>query len=137
MTRDTYFLPPWWRTAALVLGLGFAANGLFMLAAPADWYLAIPGVIDTGPPNRHFIGDIGGAYLASGLGLGLAARWALLAPGASLVAAAFHGLHSLVHVTDAFAGRCSPGRALADIGPVHGPTLLCLLLAVVAIRRRL
>jgi hypothetical protein len=34
---------------ALVLGIGLAANGLIMLVVPAEWYAAVPGVVDTGP----------------------------------------------------------------------------------------
>ncbi len=41
-----------------------------MLVAPEDWYLAVPGVTDTGPFNQHFVRDIeliflllGGAFL--------------------------------------------------------------------------
>ena len=34
---------------AALLGLGGIANGLMMLAAPMDWYFAVPGVTSTGP----------------------------------------------------------------------------------------
>lgn len=33
---------------ASLLGAGLAANGLYMLAAPAAWYFAVPGVTTTG-----------------------------------------------------------------------------------------
>jgi hypothetical protein len=33
---------------ALMLGIGLAANGLIMLVVPAEWYAAVPGIIDTG-----------------------------------------------------------------------------------------
>jgi hypothetical protein len=46
-----------------MLGLGLAVNGLVMLGFPADWYPTVPGVIDVGPFNAHFIRDIGVAYL--------------------------------------------------------------------------
>lgn len=132
----TETMPRWWRLVALILGLGLAANGLFMLADPMHWYITVPGVVDTGPPNRHFISDIGGAYLASALGLVAGALWPRLAAGATLVAAVFHGLHSWVHVMDATAGRCSPAQAALDIGPVHLPTATIVVLAIVALRRK-
>jgi hypothetical protein len=48
---------------AAVLGLGAAANGLFMLISPAKWYFAVPGVTTTGPFNQHFVRDIGLIFL--------------------------------------------------------------------------
>jgi hypothetical protein len=54
---------------AWILGLGLAANDLAMLADPADWYAIVPGVIDTGSLNPHFVRDIGAAYLVCGGGL--------------------------------------------------------------------
>ena len=51
----------------LVAAVTAAANGLFMLAKPLDWYVFIPTVVTTGPPNAHFIRDIGLAYAGSGL----------------------------------------------------------------------
>ena len=136
MEQTIMALPRWWRLLALVLGLGLAVNGLFMLADPMNWYITVPGVVDTGPPNRHFIGDIGGAYLATSLGLIGGALWPRLAAGGAMVAAIFHLVHSWVHLMDAAAGRCSPAQAVADIGPVHIPTLLILLLAITALRRK-
>ncbi len=32
---------------ATVLGLASAANGLFILISPANWYVAVPGVTTT------------------------------------------------------------------------------------------
>lgn len=119
-----------------VLGLGFIANGLFMLAAPYDWYLAVPGVPDTGPPNRHFIGDIGGAYLASGIGLLAGLRWSMLMPGAVLATALFHGFHGLVHVMDGLAGRCTPIQLQFDPIAVGVPAILLILMAVSVVRGR-
>ncbi|TDP43370.1 hypothetical protein [Zavarzinia compransoris] len=129
-------IPSWLSVLTLVLGLGFVANGLFMLAAPFDWYLAVPGVSDTGPPNRHFIGDIGGAYLATGLGLLAGLRWPWLLPGTALAAALFHGFHALVHVLDGLAGRCTPVQLQLDPFAVGVPAVLLVILAVAAVRGR-
>jgi uncharacterized protein YjeT (DUF2065 family) len=54
---------------ASVLGLGLAANGLTMLAVPMSWYTMVPGVVDTGPFNLHFVRDIGVAYVVTGAAL--------------------------------------------------------------------
>ena len=54
---------------AWIIGAALAANGLFMLASPAAWYAAVPGVMLTGPLNPHFVRDIGGAYLVAGASL--------------------------------------------------------------------
>ncbi|HWU12376.1 MAG TPA: hypothetical protein VN157_00020, partial [Caulobacter sp.] len=50
-----------------------AINGAVMLLVPAWWYPRVPGVIETGPMNDHFVRDVGAAYLACALALG----WAL------------------------------------------------------------
>src|SRR3546814_15611012 len=51
----------------LIAAVTTIANGLFMLVKPLDWYVFVPTVVTTGPPNAHFIRDIGLSYLRSGL----------------------------------------------------------------------
>lgn len=116
------------RALALILGLGLAANGLLMLAAPAEWYATVPGVTDTGPFNAHFVRDIGVAYLVAGaalcwFALDLAAR------PAALAGAAFLALHALVHLWDAAAGREHAHQLLVDLPTVFLPPALALFLA--------
>ena len=82
-----------------VLGLLAAANGVFMLVAPAAWYAIVPGVPDTGPFNTHFIRDIAAAFLVAGGALVWCARDARARP-AALGSAAFFTLHALVHLGD-------------------------------------
>lgn len=53
-------------TVAIGLGLLLAANGLFMLADPVQWYAMVPGVPETGPFNPHFVRDIGAIYWSPG-----------------------------------------------------------------------
>lgn len=113
---------------ALILGLGLAANGLFMLAAPADWYVTVPGVVETGPFNAHFVRDIGVTYLVAGatlmwFALDLAAR------PAALAGAGFLALHALVHLWDAAAGREHPHQLLIDLPAVFLPPALALFIA--------
>ena len=85
------------RSLAILLGLGFLALGIDMLADPLGWYRATPGVSGTGPFNPHFVTDIALAFAASGaLWLGAASlpsRRAGLAAGASLWPALHAGYH--------------------------------------------
>jgi uncharacterized protein YjeT (DUF2065 family) len=111
-----------------ILGLGLAANGLFMLAAPADWYVTVPGVTETGPFNAHFVRDIGVAYLVAGATL----IWFALdraARPAALAGAAFLALHALVHVWDAAAGREHAHQLLIDRPSVFLPPALAIWIA--------
>jgi hypothetical protein len=47
---------------AWILGVALTVNGLAMLAAPAVWYAAVPGVSETGALNHHFIRDLGASW---------------------------------------------------------------------------
>jgi uncharacterized protein YjeT (DUF2065 family) len=114
---------------ASILGLGLASNGVWMLARPASWYLAIPGVTETGPANMHFIRDIGCAYLVAGLGLlWLVARPAVGWP-AAFAGGGFLALHAIVHAWDAAAGREQLAALKADLPTVFLPAAVALWLA--------
>jgi len=112
-----------------ILPLLLAANGLFMLLAPGQWYPAVPGVTETGPLNVHFVRDIGATYLASAVGL---AWWAARRPGgaaAVIPVAVFLGLHMLVHVFDALSGHHPGGDILRDFVGVYVPALIVIWIA--------
>ena len=116
------------KVLAAILGLLIAANGVFMLADPAAWYGAVPGVAATGPLNPHFVRDIGCAYLTSGGAL----IWFAVDARARLAAFAggvFLALHALVHLADAASGRETADRLLYDLLPVFVPAALALWLA--------
>jgi hypothetical protein len=124
------------RWIAIFLTIIFLGNGVVMLAAPYPWYLAIPGVIQTGPFNDHFVRDIGATYLACGIGTLLGALDLRRHAGAVAVAAGFQGVHAMIHVITPFCGRVLPWPLLArDFPGVFLPTLLTIWLAVVAFRR--
>ncbi len=113
---------------AWVLGIGLAANGLIMLAAPAEWYAMVPGVAGTGPFNAHFVRDIGVAYLVAGATL----LWSAVnraARSAALAGAAFLALHALVHLWDAAAGREHAHQLLVDLPSVFLPPALAIWIA--------
>lgn len=119
---------------AWILGIALAINGLAMLGWPEDWYQLMPGVPDTGPFNPHFVRDIGCAYLAAGAAL----IWFALRPAgrpAALIGAAFLGLHALVHLWDALAGREHVHNLLVDLPSVFLPPLLAFWIAIVRPRR--
>ena len=122
----------------LVAAVTTIANGLFMVAKPLDWYVFVPTVVTTGPPNAHFIRDIGLAYLGSGLILLYATadparRWR-----AALVGGLWLTLHGLLHIYEVAAGICGPATFWADAPAVLGqPALVIAALAILKFRARI
>ena len=120
------------RIIAAVLALVLAANAVFQLVLPLDWYDAVPGVPATGPFNPHFVRDIGAAYLVTAVGLGWFAwrsreGWPALTAGAL-----FLTLHAAIHVYDAV---CGP-RPFADFArDFVGVYLIAAVALVLALRR--
>jgi hypothetical protein len=113
---------------AWVLGIGLAANGLVMLAVPAAWYAAVPGVPETGPFNPHFIRDIGVAYFVAGVTFPWLAMRDAARPAAQ-AGAAFLALHAIVHLWDAAAGREHVHALLVDVPAVFLPPALAIWIA--------
>jgi len=109
------------RFLAALLGLGGAANGVFMLAAPALWYDSVPGLAHTGPFNAHFVSDIGVAYLVASAGL-TARAWRPRYWPAAVAGAAFMCGHATIHVFDIALERT--GNAGVDLWLVIAPALL-------------
>src|SRR5512139_567811 len=108
---------------AALVALG---NGLMMLADPFGWYDWVGTVKASGPPNRHFIRDIGLAYLVSGWllaygAINLPMRW-----GAALAGAAWLLMHGLLHVWEVGAGLCAPGIFWQEAPGTLGPPLIAL-----------
>ncbi|MBS0275594.1 MAG: hypothetical protein JSR55_14710 [Proteobacteria bacterium] len=81
-----------------LLGLFHLINGLWMLLAPEGWYAAVPGVTLEGPFNHHFIGDIGLAFIASGIGMMMSFRMGKTAAAFVLAGATWPTLHACFHV---------------------------------------
>jgi hypothetical protein len=114
-----------------------AINGAVMLLAPAWWYPRVPGVIQTGPLNDHFVRDIGAAYLACALAMG----WALKNParglGAAAASAAFLALHAGIHLITPFCGTTLPWPLLLrDFPGVFLPAIISLLVVRACYRRQ-
>lgn len=109
------------RVVAALLGIGGAANGAFMLAAPPLWYDSVPGLPHTGPFNPHFVSDIGVAYVVASLAL-LARAWRPRYWPAAVAGAAFMCGHATIHVFDIVLERT--GNAGVDVWLVIVPALL-------------
>jgi hypothetical protein len=115
--------------------LFLSVNGLFMLAAPAVWYVSIPGVTDTGFYNQHFIRDIGIIQLFLGLAFGIgmirSSRRVELWAGAT----AWLFAHAVFHLWEVAVGICSPSVLLRDFPAVSLPAIVGALLTLWAARR--
>jgi hypothetical protein len=109
------------RILAAMIGVGGAANGVFMLAAPPLWYDSVPGLAHTGPFNPHFVMDIGVAYLIASLAL-LARAWRPRYWPAAIAGAAFMIGHAIIHVLDIVSERT--GNASVDLWLVIVPAVL-------------
>ena len=51
-----------------IFGAITVGNALWMLLSSTSWFDFIPGVIDSGQMNQHFVRDVGIAYLLCGVG---------------------------------------------------------------------
>ena len=121
----------------LIAAITTIANGAFMLVKPLDWYVFVPTVITTGPPNAHFIRDIGLAYLGSGLILLYATANPALYWRAAAVGGLWLALHGLLHIYEVAAGICGPATFWADAPAVIGqPLLVIVALAIIFSRHK-
>ncbi len=119
------------RLGLVLLGLFHLGNGLFMIVAPDSWYAAVPGVIQTGPMNHHFIVDIGLAFAASGVGMIAGWRMDPTAATFALAGATFPALHALFHVWEWIADGipADPHILASDAVAVMGVSFLGFALA--------
>lgn len=112
------------------------ANGGYMIWDSYAWYQAVPGVKFTGPPNQHFIKDIGLAYLTVAIMLGYAARYPQgrwLAAVAGTMWLLFHGL---LHVYEVVTGACEPAVFWGDAPGTLGPPLLGIIALTILFARQ-
>lgn len=118
-------------------GIFSIANGGFMLIAPLDWYVFVPTLVTTGPPNAHFIRDIALAYVGSGILLLYAMMHPQLRWRAALVGVLWISLHGILHIYEVLAGICGPAVFWADFPGVIGvPALVWITLGILFARGR-
>jgi hypothetical protein len=112
------------RLAAAVLAIALGVNGLVMLFAGRWWYVAVPGVAETGPYNPHFVMDIGVAYLVVAGALVWRAAMPSAEQGAVVAAAAFLVLHAIIHLTHAATSGALGAEFARDLPGVYLPALI-------------
>jgi hypothetical protein len=122
----------------LLVAVFSLAFGFLMLSDPYGWYQMVATVKFTGPPNQHFIRDIGLAYVLSGILLAFAGsnpsmRWLAAFAGSLWLA-----LHGALHIWEGVTGICSPDVFWQDAPGVLGPPLLVwAALAILFARQRI
>lgn len=120
-------------SVAILLGIGAIANGIFMLASPANWYFAVPGVTTTGPFNQHFVRDIGLIFMGVGAAFLFGAKRPIYRTVAWGAAAVWLSGHALFHFWEVAVGICSPSDMLRDFPAVTLPALLAVAITVHAL----
>jgi hypothetical protein len=111
------------KTIAAIFALLTVLNGTLMLFDGASWYASVPGVVETGPYNPHFVRDIGVAFLVAGLALA-ARAWRPVYWPAAVAGAGFLAAHALIHLVMIVAGH--DHHAAFDLAAVVLPSALAL-----------
>ena len=125
------------RRAKWILPVLLAINGAVMMLAPAWWYPRVPGVLETGALNAHFVRDIGAAYLACALAMGWAVKEPARGLGAAAASATFLTLHAAIHLITPFCGTTLPWPLLLrDFPGVFLPAIISLLVVRSCVRRQ-
>ncbi len=114
------------------------AFGTYMLWDPFGWYQAVPTVRFTGPPNPHFIRDIGLAYLLTSTVLGYSARYPRGRWLAAFTGNLWLSAHGIFHIWEVATGICAPDRFWRDAPGVLGPPLaVWIALGILMVRQRI
>lgn len=110
----------WWVLGALALpSLG---NGVWMRADPRLWYADLPAAAPGfGPHDEQFVRDLGGAFLAFGLGLGWAAVRSAARRPLVAIAVLSHWLHAAGPVYDTARRVVDPDDGWIDRPGVYVP----------------
>ena len=122
----------------VIFGLFAASNlilGIWMLVDPIHWYHNLPAnVPSTGPPNEHFIRDVGCVFTVMGLALAFAALRPAHRLPTMIGVSAWYGAHALVHVFDSASGRAPSGQWLVDLPGVYA-SAIALIALTIALKR--
>jgi hypothetical protein len=114
---------------AAVLSALLIANGLFMVINPESWYYAVPGVVERGPFNQHFIRDIGFLYTIMGACFIVGTRMETARLPLWLLPSLWLTSHALFHVWEVIVGICGPASLLEDFAGVTLPAIIGLALS--------
>lgn len=101
-----------------------------MVGDPQAWYHTVPGVQLTGPPNSHFVQDIGIAFLTVASAYLAALRWQGAAYPLSLIAGFWLTGHALIHLIGLIEGSLSPVHLVGDAIAIFGPAIFAVLLSL-------
>lgn len=113
------------RIGFLIGAVGGLAFGIWMIADPAGWYELVPGpASDYGPLNVHFIRDVGGWYVASGVLFLFASTNPRRFGGVTLIVTLIgNGIHAATHVADLISGRVGAEHWATDLPLVVIPVV--------------
>ena len=111
-------------------------NGFYMLVAPKPWYELVPGVIDTGFFNAHFVRDIGIIQMFLGVLFVLGIRMPAARLEFWLAATLWLTAHAALHVWEVLAGICGASTLIRDFPAVGLPAVIGMLVTAWAWRER-
>lgn len=116
----------WPRYLLWLVGATSVLNGIAMYFTPGDWFAAVPGVIETGPFNGHFVRDVGAAYVMTGVAVILAVQLRACRLPLLVVASIFSAGHAARHVIEWLTIDATHQHWMADAMGVVFPALIIL-----------
>lgn len=82
------------KTIIAFIGSLYFVNALIMWFTPLYWHETVPGIVEMGPFNMHFIRDIGLVYGTMGAGL----IWVYKNTSVAMFASIWPALHAVYHI---------------------------------------
>lgn len=117
----------WWPYFAngsfVVIGGLLLANGVFMMAAPEEWFWSIPGVASTGDYNPHLVKDVGFTYGLLALALFAALRVRSARHILLSIVSIWLVAHAILHLVDVATGCLPPENLVIDSPGVFFPAV--------------
>lgn len=113
-----------------LMGLTSLANGAWMMAHAWSWFTFLPGVMDTGAVNAHFIHDVGIVYAIAGGGFIWCARNLAAARPVFIGITLFYAGHALGHVAEILAGQLPARHWWVDLPLVFAPAIILVAIAL-------